>query len=430
MALTVELLCVWILVFIYEQRVLGFKRDRDRCPEVIRNRPDPVSLLDDMCYMYVGEEKYWDQARDYCWNLGGELVSIENKKTMNHIMAKFLNVNGGTHSKNGVWIGAKYNDNTKVWRWTTGKKLHYGYWASGQPSQSVIGISFEDCGIMRRSDGWRWHDYPCHLMRYTYDFICQFPIAGGEGVVQPEQHIASDTVDNGNTMILGIIIGTGIFILLLVILTFLIYRHLQKKKYSREIPASNYGNENYVDTNNYNNSHSTAVFHNRPRNDSDVYLTPAEVNTLYEEVNKPANHMIINPNHVTCPLIVNVPNQNRNNVRQAGKGSSAESVVISGASSQADTPVIPPLPSTSTIPSIMETSTRSVNEYVDMASGVAIPPLPDADQVASNVNSLKNQKGSDTNGCAKRSAGSPVYSNVDSITSTHKDSTGIYEDIP
>ena len=55
-----------------------------------------------------------------------------------------------------------------------GQRITWSYWASGQPSKTFGLWSYEDCGQMRRGDGWRWHDKNCDSPFSTYRFICQF----------------------------------------------------------------------------------------------------------------------------------------------------------------------------------------------------------------------------------------------------------------
>ncbi|XP_033754322.1 uncharacterized protein LOC117337442 isoform X1 [Pecten maximus] len=74
----------------------------------------------------------------------------------------------------GTWIGANSRSGG-VWRWTTGERLQWGYWAPGQPSKSLGLFSIEDCALMKRQDGYRWHDYHCDTdMFYKYRSVCDF----------------------------------------------------------------------------------------------------------------------------------------------------------------------------------------------------------------------------------------------------------------
>ncbi|KAL8558386.1 hypothetical protein ACOMHN_019795 [Nucella lapillus] len=125
------------------------------------------------CYLFVDRERYWGDARDSCSKMGGHLLTIEDYGTMVFIRS-VLNSRELGWDKRGVWLGAKYTGGR--WKWITGKQMGYANWASGQPSKMFGLISFEDCGLMRRQDNWRWHDSMCGRMKFHFNYICQFPV--------------------------------------------------------------------------------------------------------------------------------------------------------------------------------------------------------------------------------------------------------------
>lgn len=72
------------------------------------------------CYVFINTEKFWNEARDYCWWLGGELVHIHNMETM-EFLKSILDSKELGWNKNGVWIGASDDAKEGHWIWTTGK---------------------------------------------------------------------------------------------------------------------------------------------------------------------------------------------------------------------------------------------------------------------------------------------------------------------
>lgn len=59
--------------------------------------------------------------------------------------------------------------------WTfAGEPVSYQNWASGQGGSLLPGLSLENCAAIRRQDNWKWHDYPCRLLKFHYHYICQF----------------------------------------------------------------------------------------------------------------------------------------------------------------------------------------------------------------------------------------------------------------
>ncbi|XP_061166149.1 uncharacterized protein LOC133175059 isoform X1 [Saccostrea echinata] len=144
----------------------------DRCPSVFNRVGGYKTENGEMCYTFVNTEKTWVDANSQCWAWGGELISIKNWNKMSFVIHTLNSVLRWRN--NGVWIGA-HDRHGRGWQWTNGERLTWGYWASGQPSKTGGFISLEDCALMRRGDGWRWHDYHCDSsFFFTYKFICQF----------------------------------------------------------------------------------------------------------------------------------------------------------------------------------------------------------------------------------------------------------------
>ena len=51
----------------------------------------------------------------------------------------------------------------------------YENWDSGQPSCFLPKfLCHEDCGCLRKDEGYKWHDYGCATTGFEYGFACQF----------------------------------------------------------------------------------------------------------------------------------------------------------------------------------------------------------------------------------------------------------------
>ena len=79
--------------------------------------PHFAKVYNGTCYLFVNHEQYWKRARDDCWNMGGEMLSLKDEKTMQFIRS-VLNSRQLRWFKQGVWLGASYSRGR--WRWTTG----------------------------------------------------------------------------------------------------------------------------------------------------------------------------------------------------------------------------------------------------------------------------------------------------------------------
>ncbi|XP_041362538.1 uncharacterized protein LOC121378428 isoform X2 [Gigantopelta aegis] len=238
------------------------------CSELVKSTRYHLDTYKNTCYMFVNQEMYWGQASQYCFDMGGDLVAITRADIQDFINKKLRSRELGWRN-NGVWIGARYYEDTG-WIWTTGEKVQYGNWARGQPGKFLNWISFENCAAMKRGDNWKWHDFHCRLMKFHYKFICQFP----QGVAQ------SGAQDNGNTLILVVVISLAVLLILVMLIIFFIYRRRQHVKHSREVPAVRFDNLAYSQIQAGQQNMENA---NRSRPNSNIYLTPSEVNAPYTE---------------------------------------------------------------------------------------------------------------------------------------------------
>ena len=70
----------------------------------------------------------WDDAKIFCENLGGHLVTITSQQEQNFI-EKLLNQG----NRNVYWLGGYKNKNSN-WTWVTGEAFYYSKWAQGEPN--------------------------------------------------------------------------------------------------------------------------------------------------------------------------------------------------------------------------------------------------------------------------------------------------------
>ena len=116
-----------------------------------------------LCYQYVSSSELWEDAQDYCQNLGGELASATSSD-----INDFLT----TLTEDMAWIGG-YKDTDGNWNWSDGSTFDYTNWYTDQPDnargeQDKIYINFKTVGF--------WDDVKNTYGRYTdsgLPFICQ-----------------------------------------------------------------------------------------------------------------------------------------------------------------------------------------------------------------------------------------------------------------
>lgn len=86
----------------------------------------------------------WEEAKKYCEEKGGYLVTISSSDEQEFI-ENFLKEEG---EKNNYWLGG-YKNSSNLWQWLTGEPFDYTNWANGQPdSYRPYGASGEEDTLM------------------------------------------------------------------------------------------------------------------------------------------------------------------------------------------------------------------------------------------------------------------------------------------
>ncbi|XP_076829471.1 macrophage mannose receptor 1-like isoform X2 [Brachyhypopomus gauderio] len=116
------------------------------------------------CYKFLGkgDEKKWHDARQYCIDLGGNLVTIGNQTEQAFLTTLMLN----THDD--VWIGLNDINSEMQFLWTDGKTVRFTNWAKNYPvsvpydhrshgANPYLPWGMEDYG--HDTDAIWWHDF-------------------------------------------------------------------------------------------------------------------------------------------------------------------------------------------------------------------------------------------------------------------------------
>lgn len=156
---------LWIGIIILQVTALD---PRYRCPPHL-HRDEYLKTKDNKCYHFIPSEDYWHHALKNCRKNGGTLVEIRESATQNFILRSLHDLNW---RRNGLWIGAHDKNHESYWEWASGGVVTWNNWADDQ--HGCCFGAFEDCAVLRFSDGGTWHDYPCRSMFHQYSYICQF----------------------------------------------------------------------------------------------------------------------------------------------------------------------------------------------------------------------------------------------------------------
>lgn len=113
-------------------------------------------------YTYGGDSFTWEQAEQYCENMGGHLVTITSPQEQ-----AFIELLNSDHRR--LWIGAHRPEGT-YFAWVTGEPWSYTNWDEGEPSNKGVG-GFENCVVL-----WprKWNDLKNDNSWEQSGFICEW----------------------------------------------------------------------------------------------------------------------------------------------------------------------------------------------------------------------------------------------------------------
>lgn len=110
--------------------------DTDNIEKYLKENPQPTNntklygyeKLNGHCYKVFNEGLSWDNARIYCEEMGGHLVTITSFSEQSFIEG-LITIQG---KRNNYWIGGFRNSSNR-WCWVTGENFSYSNWAINQP---------------------------------------------------------------------------------------------------------------------------------------------------------------------------------------------------------------------------------------------------------------------------------------------------------
>ncbi|XP_076821334.1 complement receptor type 1-like [Clavelina lepadiformis] len=125
--------------------------------------PATKTSYSDKEYLIFRIQKNFDDARDACQNLGGDLALVKTEMIQNALSPIIVNL-GRTPFSYGYFIGMTDKKQEGSWLWIDDADLTYTNWNPREPNNS----GNEDCGSMFRNG--QWNDLAC--WRKTY-YICE-----------------------------------------------------------------------------------------------------------------------------------------------------------------------------------------------------------------------------------------------------------------
>ncbi|XP_076807104.1 uncharacterized protein LOC143450437 isoform X3 [Clavelina lepadiformis] len=140
----------------------------------------------------------WQQAREYCQGIGGDLLSINSKSEAAYVSGQVSTLVLSA----SLWTGGNNLDSNAGWKWSNGQPFNYISWATGEPNGYDSG---ENCVELYTADG-VWNDLYCDWER---GIACKKfatiapPTTDDDGNIKVDicEGETGDLICTGNTMI-------------------------------------------------------------------------------------------------------------------------------------------------------------------------------------------------------------------------------------
>lgn len=121
-------------------------------------RPILTSFYNGHYYELYSQHMAWDQAKTFCENRGGHLVTINSEGENDAILKMITEVQPQTSDYTGFFIGISDADATQgEYKWITEEELTYENWADGEPNNTLWSACherYQDYGLINTNGQW------------------------------------------------------------------------------------------------------------------------------------------------------------------------------------------------------------------------------------------------------------------------------------
>uniref|UniRef100_A0A3Q2P3G7 C-type lectin domain-containing protein n=1 Tax=Fundulus heteroclitus TaxID=8078 RepID=A0A3Q2P3G7_FUNHE len=121
------------------------------------------------CYNFNTMKSSWNESRDSCKYLGGDLVKIDSREEQMFLFGRLSNFTVNEQDK--FWIGLTDSEEEDRWLWADGSPLNSSltFWADNQPdNKSLDGAAEADCVRMGKKGG-------ADFLKSWFDTSCNYP---------------------------------------------------------------------------------------------------------------------------------------------------------------------------------------------------------------------------------------------------------------
>ncbi|XP_038164301.1 CD209 antigen-like protein E [Cyprinodon tularosa] len=117
-------------------------------------------LYEGNCYDFSNTTSTWNESRDLCIDVEGDLVKIDSRDEQRKVKEKI------TNDEDSFWIGLRNSEKEGSWVWVDGSPLNksLSFWGKNEPDGKGGGPESEmDCvRIKKKQNSVKWFDRYCN----------------------------------------------------------------------------------------------------------------------------------------------------------------------------------------------------------------------------------------------------------------------------
>ena len=154
-------------------------------------------------YAVIDDSMTWTDAKEYCEELGGHLLTITSDEENNYFIDSLFSQS----SKSLCWLGGYYDATKYKWKWVTDEEFNYSNWDRCMPDRNQNGQEYEDYLMTYKnsnpgvsgSQKFKWNDmyvdgiYPGEEYFFhtdLYCFVCEWDFIPVKEPVESELNYA------------------------------------------------------------------------------------------------------------------------------------------------------------------------------------------------------------------------------------------------
>uniref|UniRef100_A0A3Q2PHP2 C-type lectin domain-containing protein n=1 Tax=Fundulus heteroclitus TaxID=8078 RepID=A0A3Q2PHP2_FUNHE len=110
--------------------------------------PPGWSPINNRCFRYVSKPMTWARAERHCLSMGANLASVHDTNEYHQVQSV---IKMATYKSDETWIGGTNAQETSIWLWSDGSRLHYTNWHYLNTTQTARGCQSVTVVVCRQA---------------------------------------------------------------------------------------------------------------------------------------------------------------------------------------------------------------------------------------------------------------------------------------